>query len=60
VQKDSSGRPVHRSNILEYQILLVEREEAKFKPYLTLLFAAACSATNCMDSGDTVRKKPAI
>jgi len=26
----------------------------------TLLFAAACSATSMMDSGDTVRKKPAI
>lgn len=28
--------------------------------YLTLLFAAACSATSMIDSGETVRKKPAI
>jgi hypothetical protein len=36
------------------------RGNSKYLSYYTLSFAAACSATSCMDSGDTVRKNPAI
>ena len=62
-QKGSSWRPAREwENNGHWVAEAIEEnncDESDLKR-ITLLFAAACSATSRIDSGDTVRKKPAI
>jgi len=59
-QKGSSRRSEYINKIKYQKLPYKEKEKHFFQLYLTLLFAAACAATNRIESGDTVRKKPAI
>jgi hypothetical protein len=60
---DEGSREVHQEHLkIEWSIKLKQQLQLAFSYYyeFTLLFAAACSATNWIESGDTVRKNPAM